>query len=345
MKLKSANISSSRDFPLLKHMWTGESLEMHEEDAFGGKLISDKTKSILLEIEKRFAEIKAKSENSEFLPKKLIQTEQGYLAPKGMVFHALLLGELDEFIDKMKSISENGLLASEWFGMRYEINEVPYRVSFHSITEDTQINELKTYNQTTRDQKQITDRTFALFVDYENELLKPLTDIDPLNVTDLPNHPDENLVRGLLDSAAGLTFGTCCPNHRKERVENHAMKDLEQTRRVRERGGNFKVHHSILKNNEFDFDENCVQSFENAWYKYSYNRWDEQLSGAPPQSKYYKFIPAGVPSKFINGILIPKTLESHTELISELKSLFPQAVFFNSVGKEIGITSPEVELQ
>ncbi len=181
MKLKGLNTESTKDVKILDSMYTGlytahENGELDNNSTYA--IENEHTIKQVKELSERYKKLQAYvNKNSVKGLYKLENINGSAFARGGMGYHNINVNDTREnLLDRLKSIKEHGLLASEWFGIRYDTNEAPFCVSFHKVQEDCFVENLKT------DEKQFSrdyisfpeEKGMAFFVDIENETLYPL---------------------------------------------------------------------------------------------------------------------------------------------------------------------------
>ena len=189
MKLKGLNIQSEQDVTLLDSMYTGSDVD---EDGIIDifEIKDEKSLEQVKELSKRYQQLQAYV--NKYGVKDLYKLENingSAYARGGMGYHNINVNDTKEnLLERLESIKKHGLLAAEWFGMRYENNEAPFCVSFHKITDDSFVENLKMdKRQNARDYDNFsTGNLISFFVDIENEALFPL--LNPSDILDEINY-------------------------------------------------------------------------------------------------------------------------------------------------------------
>jgi len=332
MQVVGFNTWPKVELKILPHMWT-EPVSINGVDE--GRFLDEQSKSAILEVEKRFKEI-LKNKNVKVAP--LTESSEGMIVQKGMAYHAVTSRDsIQNLKERITSIADNGILACEWFGLAYIENEVPFRASFHNVYKTMPVKNLKSWAVGNTFISPLDHSDLLFFVDYENEALKPLTNIDPSNVKLNLNNKLENIkegeIIGILNKlgSRGMIYTDKLKKQIYESKKDHAL-------RLNKNAASDKPKKIYLDSLDKIIEEyGSTENFIRIGSKTDYDKLD----------KYVKFIPGGIPPQFINGVMVPEQLEVNTEkteyveIVELIKKSFPNAVVFNNTGEEIKIEPQE----
>lgn len=367
MKIEGLNILPN-DVELLDKMYMGE-IECDDDDNFVPAVTSQQQR-IIKELSRLFTLYNRAGNTFATTSRKLSFDKDNYvIMERGMMFHCIQTKNQDSILERLASIKQYGLLACEWFGIRYRINEVPYRVSFHYIPEKTLIKEV-VINEGTKQEKTFPKLSdIALIVDSTNPALKEL--IKPSFISD----SDEYFKRA---SETDVRRKDCAVNKAMAYIEylkkiiSPLFEEYSFPISIQE---NFKLKNALNKlveiytnhgldkyikddkleninqNLEFYLKElhlptqEELKELEERLYHKKYNDELEFLQKCNNRlDRTEKYVYAGVPSSFIIGITLPKHLCDNSELIREISKIFPETPIISCMGEKLNSKIIEDEL-
>lgn len=268
----------------------------------------------------------------------------------------------ENIIERLQSISKYGLLACEWFGMRYPLNEVPYCVSFHRINKDCFVEnavldkshrhfELENFGD---------NEKMAFFVDIDNPELLPL-----LCPYDIFGREPKSWVFGM-EHFDAQTIDKQCKIYANSYVTRF-NKDLEKLDTIDknsrfwsgnvfdiwkfyEKYGDPKLAYlldgdtwEIVDKNKKRYLESAPTPTEEQLAEYRNNLYQEKFNERFAKlndkkrfdyfQEYLCAIYAGVPSAFISGVALPQFLLENEKFVGQMKTLFPQSKIFGCDGE------------
>lgn len=376
MKLKGQNFFTEPidEIQVLDNMFTGF---VEEDDVNGVDVaeVEDAEKKLLTQLEDYFKNLVESCKVNPPQLSNLVLDENGRIViPAGMACHKTpAKDDRQNLLERLSSISQNGLLACEWFGIRYSINEVPFKVSFHRMVENLHVQDIEIPYETIKNSKMVKlaeNDGIYFFVDINNPFLQFLVSSDiakSLNRELSKKHfvfndekfyvqdaisEAENAVENLRksrrkyidilkkesnDSIFLIKFDlqySRVPKQLQELIFGEALfEGISDKKYTKE---------DLLKKIENgNFDDEAIEKFVDAeCKKLRKEKFQSHLkllkSDTEYFGKYYSSIYAGVPSQFVNGVFVPNHLKNDGLLIDDICKLFPRAVVFGGDGKVLG---------
>lgn len=375
MRLKGFNQSTSDDAKLLNNMYTGViyakpgyvsdwDIEF-ENGEFGIPEVDAETGKMLKDEEDYFLSLRHKTKLEKPKLEKLSCDINGNVKiKKGYGLHSISTkDDIENITERIKSIAEHGILASEWFGIRYSLNEVPYRASFCRAKEDCLVADCEIRSNMSFNSGYVKiseNNDLIFFVDIANPLLTPL--VGGQNSLHLNRalksriHIDdaEYWTRSANTSAEGVWYDEKSFRDQIKMIMlgNDVAKNLVVTKEsykevvtlltgedlyagVKE--GKYTVEQAIEILSKVIFDNDEIEKYisertrrlKDLRYK---NEYEKQRQASISYKENYYFVYAGVPSEFVTGIRVPQRLMKYEQILPLLSEGFSQAVIFDSEG-------------
>lgn len=312
--------------------------------------VAEKISLGISKLENLYKNIKEEARGNLKLQKIQSMGEGAYVT-KGMAWHNIPAGDdgIEILLERFKSIKDNGLLAVEWFGKAYEGNEVAYCVSFHKVLKNSLVKDLKQWPGRGKLFNSFsTGKEISIFIDFENPLLKPLVDVVPAQVEvntleEFYNLENSDIIYSLdrVDSLEAIIKERDL-KETKKRIYRDWEKgyplfdDIDEIDEMKEFLSNRGVKSPLFSDSAHElrkeFFINKYGDREN-FLELKMKEIENSKQQNPPYRRlYYGYTACGVPSKFINGIALPKEFENNKEFISKLQEVFPNAKIFNKEG-------------
>ena len=180
MKIKGLNATElNSESTLLEHVYIGKVLADDDNELECNiPALTESQCELICKLEQYFCALRDKCKVAKpNVSPIVIGADGNVLLRAGDACHAIpTTDSMENLMMRIESIAQNGILCSEWFGIRYWPNEVPYRASFSRIEQDGTVDQTMLAADmigTKRVELSQTDN-IQFFVDINNPLLAPL---------------------------------------------------------------------------------------------------------------------------------------------------------------------------
>ena len=278
---------------------------------------------------------------------------------KGLAVHNMSFNDTEENIyERLLSISENGLLPIEWFGIWYPENEVKYMVSAHRVRNDCLFSEMELKKDPlSSDSKVLKIAPFNLIIDFENPALEPLKDFANNNSAFVRqffgrtndnelilSQQTEELVEKSLNetikdlkkiiSQYGDTIKEFIDIYGKDYTEENLKEFCKKKYLII-----FKSLGQFISNFGTDFSEINLQKFKESLKEeklQNYLQQKRRCLAAYKEHHYYLY--GGIPAQLIIGISLPNHLAKNNDFVEKIQDIFPHTTIFDEQGYVISLT-------
>ncbi len=364
MKIKGHN-AQAENVKLLKSMFKGK-VEVDEPGDIDVQEVDQVSQKILNELEKYFIKLRENTSATDIeLEHPTIDDNNEIRLKRGDVFHTISADDsYANLVERIKSIAKYGLLASEWFGIRYDSNEIPFKVGFHKVVEDCKFKDLKMFLEMSRNSKTAEiskNNDILFFVNQSQPLLRPLFDSEKTLALDRElssvniNDPEtwEKKARASAESYCEDEYNYLLTLYNnnfinpdkftillkknnlilRNMVEHFAGEDIFKAVEDKK----YTVEEAVEKIKNLNLNIEDVKTYARQIAESSKEkRYQQNLESRKLSAKHFEktifSVYVGVPAAFISAIRVPQKLENNSEFINLLHSLFPNAIIFGSLG-------------